>query len=210
MAGAFPPDKLIDLYRIALDEYRFEVRLGWDRTTYFLILNSAILTVSTGLLKLDGPPAIYGFVAVLSLFGSATSAVGSMSITKAHEYYRWTVVKKTIIENCLGLTEPIDGMHPILNFTVRTTAGQKDHMQILMDPESWVRRKRRRTSITLWLRWILRGMAAVDLCGFVAAILMMFYGLSPSPHPLTLMAVVFDESLNHYENGAATRPPSCR
>lgn len=187
MAGAFPPDKLIDLYRIALDEYRFEVRLGWDRTTYFLILNSAILTVCTGLLKLDGPPVIYGFVALLFLFGFATSAVGSMSITKAHEYYRWTVVKKTIIENCLGLTEPIDGMHPTVNFTVGTTAGQKDHMQILMDPESWVRRKHRRTAITFWLRWILWGMAAVDLCGFVAALLMMFYGLSSSYKTLKLI-----------------------
>jgi hypothetical protein len=47
MADPLTPERLLDLYRLALDEYRFEVRLGWDRTTYFLVLNSGILTVAT-------------------------------------------------------------------------------------------------------------------------------------------------------------------
>ena len=41
MDDPLPPEKLLELYKIALDEYRFEVRLGWDRTTYFLLLNIA-------------------------------------------------------------------------------------------------------------------------------------------------------------------------
>ncbi len=81
------PEKLLDLYKIALDEYRFEVRLGWDRTTYFLVLNSAILTAATGLLKLNNPPAVYLFIALLFILGSGTSAIGSLSITKNHQYY---------------------------------------------------------------------------------------------------------------------------
>jgi hypothetical protein len=40
VAEPMSQERLLDLYRIALEEYRFEVRLGWDRTTYFLILNS--------------------------------------------------------------------------------------------------------------------------------------------------------------------------
>lgn len=40
MAEPFPLDRMLDLYKIALEEYRFEVRLGWDRTTYFLVLNN--------------------------------------------------------------------------------------------------------------------------------------------------------------------------
>jgi hypothetical protein len=100
-------ETLLDLYKIALDEYRFEVRLGWDRTTYFLVLNSAILTVAAGLLKLQNPPAVYLFIALLFSLGCGTSIVGSVSITRNHRYYRRTVVKKTLIESRLGLTDAI-------------------------------------------------------------------------------------------------------
>jgi hypothetical protein len=111
----FPTEKLLDLYKIALDEYRFEVRLGWDRTTYFLVLNSAILTVATGLLKLQNPPAVYLFIAVLFTLGFATSLIGAMSITKGHEYYRRTIVTKTLIEKRLGLTNALPGMDTSLS-----------------------------------------------------------------------------------------------
>jgi hypothetical protein len=180
VADPFPSDKLLDLYKIAIDEYRFEVRLGWDRTTYFLVLNSAILTVATGLLKLDNPPVVYGFIAVLYLFGCATSLVGSMSITKAHEYYRRTVVKKTLIENCLGLTNSLPDMHSSLNLATGTTKGQRDHLRILSNPEAWVHRRHARTAITFWLRWILRAMAVVDFAGSVTAMVML---LSQTPMP---------------------------
>jgi len=99
MVEPLAPDKLLDLYKIAIDEYRFEVRLGWDRTTYFLVLNSAILSVATGLLKLDNPLVVYLFIALLFAFGVGTSLIGSMSITKAHEYYRRAVVKKTVMRS---------------------------------------------------------------------------------------------------------------
>jgi hypothetical protein len=124
VADPLPAEKLLDLYRLALDEYRFEVRLGWDRTTYFLILNSAILTVATGLLKLDGPPAVYAFVCILFLLGAGTSSIGAVSISRNHEYYRRTVVKKTLIENRLGLTNSIPGLDPSLNLAIGTPRGK--------------------------------------------------------------------------------------
>lgn len=179
MSDILQRDQLLDLYRIALDEYRFEVRLGWDRTTYFVVLNSAILTVATGLLKLDNPPVVYGFIALLFLFGCGTALVGSMSITKAHEYYRRTVVKKTLIENYLGLTNPLPDRHPSLDLATGTTNGQSDHLRILSDPEAWVARRHRRTAITFWLRWILRAMAIVDLAGSASAGFMLVESLKP-------------------------------
>jgi hypothetical protein len=87
-------EKLLDLYKIALDEYRFEVRLGWDRTTYFLVLDSAILTVATGLLKLNSTPAVYVLIAVLFLLGCGISIIGSISITRNHEYLQADCGKK--------------------------------------------------------------------------------------------------------------------
>jgi hypothetical protein len=177
VAEPLPTEKLLDLYRIALDEYRFVVRLGWDRTTYFLVLNSAILTVATGLLKFENPPAVYLFIALLFLLGCGTSIVGSISIARSHEYYRRTVVTKTLVEKRLGLMDSIPGMDPSLNLAIATTKGQGDHMRILNDPEAWVARKLRRSTITYWLRYILIALAGVDLCGAATSILMMIYAL---------------------------------
>jgi hypothetical protein len=171
-------DKLLDLYKIALDEYRFVVRLAWERTTYFLVLNSAILTVATGLLKLQNPPAVYFFIALLFLLGCGTSAIGAMSITRGHEYYRRAVVTKTLIEKRLRLTEPIPGMHVSLNLAIATTKGQGDHMSILNDPELWIARKMRPASITYRLRIVLIALAVVNVIGAATSFLMMIYGLS--------------------------------
>lgn len=167
------PEKLLDLYRLALDEYRFEVRLGWDRTTYFLVLNSGILTVATGLLKLDNPPAVYLFIGILFLLGFATSAIGSISITKSHEYYRRTIVKKTLLENRMGLTDAIPGMNSSLNFSIGTTAGQGGHLRILEDPDAYISGKLKRTAITFWLRCIFIALAVVDVIGAATSVFMM-------------------------------------
>ena len=174
MAESFPPDKLLDLYKVALEEYRFEVRLGWDRTTYFLVLSSAILSVATGLLKLDGPPVVYAFISLLFGFGLGTSLIGALSITKAHEYYRRTVIKKTVIEERLGLNNPLPDVHQSLNLAVGTTRGQNERMKILLDPEGWLDRPHRKSTITFWLRWILRGMALVDGAGACTAAVMCY------------------------------------
>jgi hypothetical protein len=178
MVEPLAPDKLLDLYKIAIEEYRFEVRLGWDRTTYFLVLNSAILSVATGLLKLDNPPVVYLFISLLFAFGLMTSLIGSRSITMAHEYYRRAVVKKTVIEERLGLTSILPDMHQSLNLSVGTTRGQIDRLNILNDPEGWIARRHRRSAITFWLRWVLRGMAVVDLIGFGAALVIFYQNLT--------------------------------
>jgi hypothetical protein len=172
VAESSPQERLLNLYKIAVEEYRFEVRLGWDRATYFLVLNSAILSVATGLLKLDSPPIVYIFISLLFGFGLGTSLIGSLSITKAHEYYRWTVVKKTVIEERLGLSRPLPEMHPSLNLSIATTRGQRERMDILRDPGAWVARPHGHRAITFWLRWILRGMAVVDGFGVVIAAIM--------------------------------------
>jgi hypothetical protein len=150
------------------------VVLGWDRATYFLVLNSAILSVATGLLKLDNPSIVYMFVAILFAFGCAISSIGSKSITTAHEYYRRTVVKKTVIEERLGLHGLLPDMHQSLNLAIGTTRGHSERMKILSDPEAWVARPHRRTTITFWLRWIFRGMAVVDAAGFVIVLGILF------------------------------------
>ncbi|HVZ82270.1 MAG TPA: hypothetical protein VG893_01250 [Terracidiphilus sp.] len=175
MAESFSTDKLLDLYKIAVEEYRFEVRLGWDRTMYFLVLNSAVLSVATGLLKLDGPPLVDIFIALLFAFGLGTSLVGSKSIAKAHEYYRRTIVRKTIIEECIGLNSRLPNIPSSLDLTIATTSGQEDRFKILSDPEKWIKRSRRIGTITFGLQLILWGMALVDCLGIIAVSVMCWH-----------------------------------
>lgn len=130
---------------------------GWDRTAYFLILNSAILTVATGLLKLDHPPIVYLFVAPIFAFGALSSIAGVFSIEKSHEYYRRTIVKKTAIEEQLGLSTSLPGRHSSLSLAIGTTTGHNDRVNILSDPEKWVSRRRCHGAISSFFGYILLG-----------------------------------------------------
>ncbi len=180
--------QLFDLYKIAVEEYRFEVRLGWDRANYFLVLNSAILAVATGLLKADNPPFVYVFVSLLFFFGATTSIAGALSIAKAHEYYRKTIVKKTAIEERLGLNNALPEMHESFNLAIGTTRGQNDRMLILNDPEKWMARPQRKNSITFLITVILWMMAVVNGIGIGAGFFFMHqkstFTTTTSPEPL--------------------------
>ena len=181
-------EQLFDLYKIAVEEYRFEVRLGWDRANYFLVLNSAILAVATGLLKADNPPFVYVFVSLLFFFGATTSIAGALSIAKAHEYYRKTIVRKTAIEERLGLNNALPEMHESFNLAIGTTRGQNDRMLILNDPEKWMARPQRKNSITFLLTVILWMMAIVNGIGVGAGFFFMHQKststTTSSPEPL--------------------------
>ena len=41
----------LELYKIAVEEYRFQVKLNWDRTAYHLTLSSGLIAIAVGLLK---------------------------------------------------------------------------------------------------------------------------------------------------------------
>jgi hypothetical protein len=78
---------LRELYKSAIEEYRFQVQLNWSRTQYLLAFNAAILAVGTGLLKLDSRAGDL-FTAAVFAVGVFTS-VSSLFVTAAqHEYYR--------------------------------------------------------------------------------------------------------------------------
>ncbi len=76
MPSPFSPDDLLTLYKIAIDEYRFEVKLNWDRTVYYLTLNSGLVAIATGLLKLGSIPVINLLVAAIFFIGLCTALIG--------------------------------------------------------------------------------------------------------------------------------------
>jgi hypothetical protein len=99
--------ELFDLYKLAIDEYRFEVRLNWDRSMYYITFNTGIVAVGAGLLKLGDNGIVNLFVAGIFILGCCSSVMGILAIRKGHQYYRRSVYKKTLIEDVLGLATPI-------------------------------------------------------------------------------------------------------
>lgn len=159
---AIPPtplstSQLLDLYKIAVDEYRFEVKLNWDRTAYYLTLNSGLIAIAAGLLKLDNSsaPIVDLLVAVIFLIGLSASAIGIFAILKGHDYYRRTVIKKTLIEDHLGLTRSSLDYAARHTFAVGTTTGQGEHLQILHNTKAWLERRIRARTVTFWIVLIL-------------------------------------------------------
>lgn len=78
--GGLPP---IDLYRLAVEEYRFQAQFNWSRTQYLLIFNAAILAAASALLAQSnvGAALVFGL--------GAFAASGSLFATRTqHHYYR--------------------------------------------------------------------------------------------------------------------------
>ena len=163
---------LLELYKIAVEEYRFEVRLGWDRMKYFLVFNSAVVSLGTGLLKINtpGPIDVDVLVGLVFVVGFFTSIIGIYAVRKGHHYYRRTIFKKTLIEDLMGLWDPIEG-YPSgeVNLAVATTKGQGDRDEILRQPDQWLNRRLRTGNVVFLMQCILGLIALFDLFGGVFA-----------------------------------------
>ena len=46
-------DRLMELYKMAMDEYRFDVNLSWDAVQFFTVLNVCLLGFVSSLLGLQ-------------------------------------------------------------------------------------------------------------------------------------------------------------
>ena len=163
-------DDLFTLYKIAIDEYRFEVKLNWDRTAYQLTLNSGLIAIATGLLKIGSAPFVDLLVALVFFIGFCTAIIGISAIRKGHDHYRRTIVKKTLIEDCLGLTKGLEGYPSGTTLAIGTTIGQGDHVEILHSPERYLNRPLRRRSISFWVRMILIFFCISNIAGIVGSL----------------------------------------
>src|ERR1700730_16124846 len=101
---------LLIVYSTAIDEYRFNVQLGWDRTKFFLLLNSGLVAAGVGLLKVAEDSVLSSsFLVMFFLMAILISVFGLKMVNIAKAYYREAVFTKTLVERELGLLDPIPG-----------------------------------------------------------------------------------------------------
>jgi hypothetical protein len=106
------------LYAHAVEEYRFQVNLNWQRLQYFLGLNLAILGVGAGLLRLgsEGDPDPNNLLpALVFLAGVGLSLAAWHLARKQQGYYRSARDRMTAIADQLGVAD----------LGVATTAGAR-------------------------------------------------------------------------------------
>lgn len=173
-ASAERPDpvergELCRLYEIAIQEYRFQVNLNWDRTKFFFTLNSALVAAAAALIKLGGSATSYFFIALLFGIGALTSWIGKKTTQRGHDYYRNTRWKKTVIEDQLGLHQPLKGYEQPTNLAIGSTLGQQEHYGILHSPAPTGGRPRR-GSITSGVVRIFVAFAIADVFGALVSI----------------------------------------
>jgi hypothetical protein len=96
-------EELLDLYKVAVDEYRFQVNLNWERSKYFLAFNTAVIGVGTGLVKVGdaslATPLLVGVFAV----GLVAAALSALAVNLQHAYYRTTRDRMLALANQLDI-----------------------------------------------------------------------------------------------------------
>lgn len=106
------------LYSHAVDEYRFQVNLNWQRLQYFLGLNLAILGVGSGLLRLGSgqqPHPSNTLPGLVFVAGVLLSLASWYLARKQQGYYR----------NARDKMTEIAGLLDIAHLGVATTAGAR-------------------------------------------------------------------------------------
>jgi hypothetical protein len=123
------------------------------------------VSVATGLLKFGTASAVNLLVAVVFAIGLCVSLIGIAAITKGHDYYRRTIIKKTLLEDQLGLTRASEDYPARPTLAVGTTIGQAEQWQILYNTEAWLQRPLRLWTITFWIRVVLILLCIINLAG---------------------------------------------
>ena len=153
--------ELLDLYRVALDEYRFQVNLNWQRSQYYLTFNSALVAVGAGLLQaLQGRANIVD--AFLFLIGVFSSGFAILATYVQQGYYRATRDGKKRLEQELGLEE----------FAIRTTPGMGARLK-------------RFGTVERYNRLLLGGLIAANVAGLVLSLIRIVSAGTPAaPTPM--------------------------
>ena len=90
-----------EVYKVSVDEYRFQAQFNWSRTQYLLAFNAAILTAATAVASRPGQSA-----ALVYVLGAVAAALSSAVVSTQHDYYRAARDRMRRVEEALDV--PID------------------------------------------------------------------------------------------------------
>jgi len=89
-----------DIYKVAVEEYRFQAQFNWSRTQYLLAFNAAILATAVGLMSRPGRGPALVFV-----LGAVTAVLAQFVVNTQQDYYRAARDRMSRIERDLEIPE---------------------------------------------------------------------------------------------------------
>lgn len=89
-----------ELYRSAIDEYRFQVQFNWTRTQYLLIFNAAVLTAAVALSARED-----WLAALLYGLGAIAAVLSSIVHVTQHGYYQAARNRVKRVEDLVGVPD---------------------------------------------------------------------------------------------------------
>lgn len=95
--GRIPP---AEIYKAAIDEYRFQAQFDWSRTQYLLAFNTGILTAGTAVAAQFGKVA-----ALVFLLGIVAAGLSAGAVHTQHGYYRAARDRMQRVEDAYGVPE---------------------------------------------------------------------------------------------------------
>lgn len=131
-----------DVYKAAIDEYRFQATFNWSRTQYLLVFNAGIVAVASAVASRPGDSA-----ALVFGFGVLAAVLSAVVVRAQHAYYR-------AARNRLKRVEEQVGIPPDQRFD--TTSGLSG--------------RPRRITVTQVVYLLLGGLALADVIGVFAVL----------------------------------------
>jgi hypothetical protein len=129
---------LFELYKIAMDEYRYEVNLGWEAVKFFTTLHVGIISFGITILGLTDI-TLKLIVIPIFIIGIFLSNLGYNTRIRYRQYYLRSLYDKTLIEDQLKLRQPLRGYsfeNHILAISPTETIDNPE--ESLIDPNKWI------------------------------------------------------------------------
>jgi hypothetical protein len=125
------PDQLWEQYGRAVDEYRFQVNLNWQRAQYFFVLDVAVLAAAVGLRAGDSGVS-RAVIAALFGAGLVIATMGIFALQTQRGYYQAARDLKERFERDLGLGDYALKTTPGMGSPVARRLGRVHTFQLVM------------------------------------------------------------------------------
>lgn len=107
-------EEQLALYKLAVEEYRFQVNLNWDRSKYLLAFNTVLIGAATGLIRVGGADGHLLIGAIFAL-GLVAAFLSVLAIRVQQGYYKEARRRMTSLGDTLTLAD----------FQIATTPGAR-------------------------------------------------------------------------------------
>lgn len=158
---------LLELYKAAVEEYRFQVNLNWDRSKFYVLLNSGIITATCGLLRLPSFQFAEFLTAPLFILGVLSALLGYKTLLKGIEYRRRVILKKAQLENKLAQYSDV--------IPIDTTEGMRVARSSVGESEDFINRPPRIGTISYFLAFLFISLTSINVIGLLYLIYQAFF-----------------------------------